>query len=587
MNSKQLYLRLLKHVRPYWRTFALAIFSMVLVAATEPAIPALLKPVLDGSFVERDLSSVNLLAGILVAIFFVRGAASFISALAMAWVAGKLVMDLRRMIFEKLLRLPTPYYDKSASGTLISKVTFDVSQVTEAATYVLTVLVRDSLAIFGLVAWMLYLEWRLTMVALVTAPFVVFIVKRLSKRLRRMSVGLQGAMGDVTHVLQETIDGQKVVRVFGGQEYETNRFHSAINWARRYQMKFAVAANASSPIAQLLTAIALAAIVFIAAHQSAAGEITIGGFVSFFAAMVLLFSPLKRLTSINGPLQRGLAAAESVFALVDEKGEQDTGTRALGRATGRVEFRDLGFRYGEEQDPAIDNLSLVIEPGMTVALVGPSGGGKTTLVNLIPRFYNPTSGSISIDGVDTQELSLSSLRDNVALVSQDIVLFNDTIAANIAYGPLQGSARDDVVAAAQAAHAMEFIEQLPRGLDTNIGEDGVRLSGGQRQRIAITRAFLKDAPILILDEATSSLDSESELQIQAALEKLREGRTTIVIAHRLSTIQRADQIVVLADGRIAEFGTHATLLERNNLYAGLYRFQFARQQSDTPVAGAS
>jgi len=586
-SSRHLYLRLLRDVAPYWRTFAMSLAAMVVLAATEPAIPALLGPMTDGSFVEKDLDMAALMAVLLVGVFLVRGTAAFVSSVTLAWVAGKLVMDLRTRMFDKLTTLPARFYDHHPSGSLISKVTFDADRVTEAGSTVLSILVRDTLAILGLLGLMLWLDWKLTLVALLAAPVIVVLVKFLSGRLRRMSRNLQRTMGEVTHVLEENIDGQKVVRIFGGQSFERDRFRRAINWVRRYQFKFACAAAANAPIAQLVTAIALAIIVYLAALQSAAGEITVGDFVSFFTAMAMLFSPLKRLTNVNGPLQKGLAAAESLFALIDEPSERDAGTREIERVRGEIEFRDVHFSYGGGEGGALEGVSLHIEPGETVALVGPSGSGKTTLIGLIPRFYAPTSGRILLDGVDVAELTLAALRGHIALVSQDIVLFNDTVAANVAYGSTAGPDPEALEAAIRAAHAREFIDTLPAGLHTVIGENGVRLSAGQRQRIAIARAFMKNAPMLILDEATSSLDAASERHIQDALDALRRGRTTIVIAHRLSTIEMADRILVMAGGRIVESGTHAELLERNSLYAGLYRFQFSRQKESASAAGAS
>ncbi|MDX1527118.1 MAG: lipid A export permease/ATP-binding protein MsbA, partial [Gammaproteobacteria bacterium] len=481
---------------------------------------------------------------------------------------------------------PARYFDQTTTGSLISKVTFDAGQVAEAGTSVLTVLIRDSLAIIGLLAWMLYLNWKLTLVFLIAAPFVVAIVRYFSSRLRKMSKNLQTSMGEVTHVLDETISGQRIVRTFGGQEQERERFTSGVNRARQFQVKFASAAHAVAPIAQFVTAVALAVLLYIAGRQFVEGEISPGTFMSFFAAMAMLFSPLKRLTSVNGPLQRGLAAADSVFGMIDEPAEADEGTRTLSRCGGHLEFKDVSFRYEKEKSGGVTSLSFVIEPGETIALVGPSGGGKSTLVNLIPRFYTPDSGQILLDGVDTKTLTLASLRRQIGLVSQDVVIFNDTVRNNIAYGALAGADDAEVVKAAEAAHAREFIDTLPQGFDTVLGQRGVGLSGGQRQRIAIARAFLKDAPVLILDEATSALDSESERHIQEALEELRRGRTTIVIAHRLSTIEWADRILVMSGGRIVESGTHEKLLKINNLYAGLYRIQFARQSEPLSAAGA-
>jgi len=524
---------------------------------------------------------------LLVLTFLIRGASGFVGVVTLTWVSSRLVMDLRARMFDKLVTLPTNYYDQNTTGALISKVTFDATQVTDAATHAITVLVRDSLAVLGLLAWLLYLDAQLTMVALVAAPLVVLVVKYFSKRLRRMSQGLQRSMGDLTHVIEEAIDGQKVVRSFGAEDYERRRFHDVINAARRFQVKFIMASAANAPIAQLITSVALAVIVWLAANRSAAGEITVGGFVSFFSAMAMLFSPLKRLTGVNGNLQRGIAAATSVFALIDEHSEVDEGTRSIKRARGDLVFRGVDFSYGgREERRAVNGIDLEVAAGQTVALVGPSGSGKTTIANLIPRFYDPDRGVIELDGIDIRELTLASLRRNVALVSQDIVLFNETVAGNIAYGPLADSPPEAIRAAADAAHASEFIDRLPDGLDTQIGNRGVRLSGGQRQRLAIARAFLKDAPVLILDEATSSLDTGSERHIQEAIEELRHGRTTIIIAHRLSTIERADRIVVMADGAVSDIGTHQELIERNKLYGALYRFQFVRNEGDEPLADA-
>ena len=579
-DSKALYLRLLRHVLPYRRTFALGVVAMVVLGLTEPAIPAILEKVVS-SFELQALGTVPLHAALFLGLFLIRGLSSFLSVFALESVAARVVQDLRQDMFDRLMRIPAPAYDNVASGSLISKVTFDAQQVTDAATHAVTSIVRDSVAALGLLGWMLWIDWKLTLIALATAPAVIAIVVYFSRRLRRMSHGLQHTMGDVTHVLQESIEGHKVVKVFSGQAYETRRFADAANRVRRFQVKFAAAAAATAPIAQMITAFALAIILLLSARRFTAGAITISDFVSFFTAMALLFSPLKRLTSVNARVQKGIAAAASVFALVDSPVEVDTGSVRIPRAKGRVELDSITFRYGGEALPVLDSVSIAMEPGETVALVGPSGSGKTTIAGLIPRFHDPESGQVRLDGIDLRDFTLESLRANVALVSQDIVLFDDTVAANIAYGATAGAPREAVIAAARAAHAMEFIEAMPRGLDTVIGERGVKLSGGQRQRLAIARAVLKDAPVLVLDEATSSLDSESERHVQNAVETLRAGRTTLVIAHRLSTIEGADRIIVMDRGRIADTGTHAELLERNGLYAGLYRFQFSRRD---PVA---
>ena len=582
MSSKELYLRLLRYVLPYWRVFALSVLSTIVVAATEPALPALLKPLLDGSFVKRDQTLITLLPLLLIGLFLVRGVFTFTSSYTINWVSNKLVMDLRNLMFHKLITLPTPYYDNVSSGAVIANVAFNVNQVTSAGTSVITILVRDSFTIVGLLGWMLYLNWKLTMIALIMAPLTAVIVKLFSKRLREMSRSAQNAMGDITHVLDETLEGHKVVKIFGGQEYESRRFHEATNRIRRFNMKQTVAAGANVPLVQLIAAIALALIIYVATLQSSANQTTVGGFVSFITAMLMLLAPVKRLTGISESLQRGLAAAEVVFDLLDSDSEPDSGTLEIPRAKGELEFQHVTLRYEENTAPALNDFSLKIQPGETVALVGQSGSGKTSLVNLIPRFYHPTSGRILLDGFDTETIKLNSLRDNIAFVSQDVVLFNDTIAANIAYGRNQANT-EEITASAEAAHAMEFIREMPKGLQTLTGENGVKLSGGQRQRIAIARAILKNAPILILDEATSALDTQSERHVQAALENLMQNRTTIVIAHRLSTIENADRIVVMLKGRIVEIGNHAELIRQNGVYANLHRIQFANEQ-DAVVA---
>jgi len=578
-TSLQLYLRLLRYVKPYWAPFALSIAAMVVTALTEPAFPALLKPLLDGSFVHKEGGLLLWLPGLIVAVFLVRGLASYISDYTIGWVANKVVMDLRNAMFSNLVRLPTNYYDNHTGGSLISKFTFDVLQVTGAATSVISVLFRDSLTIAGLLGWLFWLNWKLTLVALLVGPPAVLITRGFSKRLRAMSRAEQTAMGDLNHALEESIGCHRVVKVFGGQDYEAKRFDAGANKVRTFNMKMTSAAAANVPLVQIVVSVALALIIYLAVRQAATDETTVGGFVSFLTALLLVFQPLRRLTGVNQTLQRGLAAAESVFHLIDERPESDAGTREIGRAKGKVEFRAVGFSYPGSSRPAVDRVSFSIESGETVALVGASGAGKSTLANLLPRFYAPDSGQILLDGVDIATLRLASLRANIALVSQDIVLFNDTVAANIAYGRLAGTSRTDVVQAAEAAHAMQFIREMTAGLDTVIGENGVRLSGGQRQRLAIARAFLKNSPVLILDEATSALDSESERHIQEALETLMKGRATLVIAHRLSTIERADRIVVLDAGGVSETGRHAELLAASGIYAKLYRLQYSLETS--------
>ncbi len=573
--SRDLYFRLLGYVRPYWRVFGIAIMGMMLTAATEPLFPALIKPLLDGSFVARDASYSFWIPLALVGIFMLRGVLSFLTSYAMAWVSNKVVLDLRNAMFGRMLHLPTRYFDHQSSGALISKVAYDVNGVTGAATGVLTVVVEDTLKVVFLLAYLMYLNWQLTMVALVIVPGIALVIKLFSKRLRTMSEESLKAMGRITHCLQEAVECHKVVKIFGGQTYEKKRFDRALQELRGYNMRQTVAAAATVPIVQMFAAVALAIIISIAVQQSVANQLTVGDFMSFITAMLMLLTPLKHLADINAPLQRGLASASSVFALIDEVPEEDVGRRQLGRAAGALTFENVCFTYPEATRKALDRVSVVIKPGETIALVGPSGGGKSTFVNLLPRFYSPSSGRVLLDGTDLREISLGSLRANIALVSQDIALFNDTVEANIAYSSFGQVSREQVEAAAAGAHALEFIREMPLGFDTLVGDNGVRLSGGQRQRIAIARALLKDAPLLLLDEATSALDSESERHVQEALATLMQGRTTVVIAHRLSTVEHADRIMVLQRGSIVECGSHQELLERDGLYARLYRIQFS------------
>jgi ATP-binding cassette, subfamily B, bacterial MsbA len=573
-DAREIYRRLLGNVRPYRRMFIGSIVGMLVFAATEPLFAAMMKPLIDGSFVHRDIEMVRAMPWLLVGLFLIRGIAGFINTYFLSWVGRRVVADLRQRMFEHLLRAPTRFYDTHGSGHILSKLTYNVENVANAATSAVTTVVRDGFTVIGLMGYMLYLNAGLSVIFLVIGPVMAAAVKYATKRFRRHSRRIQDRVGDLTHVAQEVIDGHRLVKAFGGQAREAQRFNWINEKTRSLQMKMIATEAASVPLVQLISAAAIGVVVYLSTMQGLKENISVGTFMSFVVAMGLLLPPVKRLTSVNAQLQRGIIAAESLFELIDAEEEADAGTRTLARAEGRVEYRQVSHWYSQDKAPAVLDLSLVVEPGEKVALVGRSGSGKSTVANLLPRFYDPTAGEVLIDGIPIRELTLASLRSQISLVSQEVVLFNDTIANNIAYGRAEPATQAELERVATSAHALEFIQALPQGFETLIGDRGVLLSGGQRQRLAIARAMLKDAPILILDEATSALDTEAERYIQAALKELMARRTTLVIAHRLSTIENADRILVLQDGRIVEQGRHQELLELGGYYARLHRLQF-------------
>ncbi len=577
-TSSAVYRRLLAYVRPYWKVLAVAMLTMLITASTDWMLAALMKPLLDRGFTGQAPHYLYLAPLAIIALFVVRGLFGYIASYALSWVSNQVIFELRREMFERVVRLPTGYLHDNPSSRLITRVSNDVNGVAAAATSVVSTLLRDSLSVMWLLGFLIYSNWKLTLLMAVVAPPMSFVVRVFGKRTRSMTRNTLVSIGTMTQVLQESIDGHKVVKVYGGETQEMKRFNKVNGDLRRFAIRQGIAAAATVPLVQIFASFAVAFTVYIALSQNSSGAMTAGGFVSFIMAMLQLLSPIKSLADVNAPLQRGLAAAESVFTLLDEKPEDDRGTHELQRASGKIVMEAVRFRYPGAGNEALAGIDISIEPGQTVALVGPSGGGKTTLANLLPRFHHATAGRILLDGYDLEELKLSSLRANIALVSQDVVLFDDSIANNIAYGNLASTSRAEIEAAARAAYAHDFTSVMPQGYDTSIGENGIRLSGGQRQRIAIARALLKNAPILILDEATSALDSESERQVQAALERLMEDRTTLVIAHRLSTIEHADRIVAMEHGRVAEQGTHAELLAADGLYAKLYRMQYALEK---------
>ncbi len=576
-----LYLRLLTYVKPYLRIFLVAVLAMAVLALTSPAIAALFKNITEGVFQHSEVNLMTRVVIPIILVFVVAAVASYISRYALAWVADRLVMDLRMEMFSHLLQLSCADLDRYTAGSLISKFTFDVTQLKETGTNVVTTMSRDTLSIIGLVAWMAYIDWLMTLLAFVAGPFILFVLLAIRLRLRRMSRLLQDSMADLHHVLGEAITSHRIIKIFAGREQEGERFRQKANANRRFNMKFIAASAASTPAINIITAIVLAAIVYVAAAHAAADKISVAEFNSFFAALLMLLSPLRRLSRINEDLQRGLAASESVFAFIDQETEADEGKFSADRLTGAIEIRDLSFAYVDEADPVLQDVSFSVAPGQSIAIVGPSGSGKTTLVNLIPRFYDYASGEIRLDGHDIRDFSLASLRENVALVSQDVVLNNDTVRNNIAYGSNRSADLKQVREAARVADALTFIEALENGFDTVVGNDGSRLSGGQRQRIALARAILKGAPILILDEATAALDTESERSIQQALDSIKHDRTCIIIAHRLSAIEKADHIFVLDNGRLVEYGTHSQLVAQDGVYTRLYTMENIAEDAGT------
>jgi ATP-binding cassette, subfamily B, bacterial MsbA len=574
-----LYRRLLRYVRPYWWAFGIALVGMVVVAAGDTVMAYMVMPIIQ-NFQKPDPAMTLQLPLAIVVVFLLRGLGSFASEYGMAWTGHRVVFDLRKQMIDRLLSLPTAYFDAQAPGRLISKFTFDAYQLASASSSAITTAIRSSLTVVGSFGLLLWLNWKLTLIAIIVLPTVAVLIRYFSRRLRRIARDVQQRTGSITHVLEEILGSHRVVKIFGGQDYERRRAVAGANQLRTSMTKQSSSSALSGPLLQFVVAIVVGVIVYIALKQNEVGALEGDRFVAYVVALLTLIDRLRALSGVNANVQRGLAASESIFGLIDQQQEEDRGRLELERVRGELKFERVSLRYDTSDRNALSEVSLTIAPGEAVAVVGPSGAGKTSLINLVPRFYEPSAGRILLDGHDIDELTLANLRSQIALVSQDVILFNDSVAANIAYGAMGGASRAEVEHASTAAHALEFIRALPDGFDTVVGENGIRLSGGQRQRLAIARAILKNAPILILDEATSALDSESERHVQAAMETLMHGRTTIVIAHRLSTIERVDRIVVLDAGRVAEQGTHAELLARDGLYAKLHRIQFAAATAD-------
>jgi ATP-binding cassette, subfamily B, bacterial MsbA len=569
-----IYKRLLGYVAPYRIAFGFAFIAMAADAALDGTIAMLMQPLMEDGFVSRDATITKILVPVLLGIFLMRGLASLTYGYLMAWVGRRIVHKLRAQLFGRYLQLPTRSFDTSTGGSMLSKITFDIEQISASASNAITFLVRDSLKVIVLMGVMVYHSWQLSLVIMVVGPTIALLVGYVSRLFRKHSRNIQDSMGDVTRVAEESIDGHRVVKVFGGEAYEEDRFRDVNDENRRSNMRLEFARSGSDAIVQWIAGVGITIIIYFAVAHS---ELSTGDFTAFLSAMLLLMGPLKHLTNINAPLQKGIAAARSVFEVLDKEPEDPGGDLSIDRAKGELTFSAVSFSYDESKGDVLTDLNIDVPAGSTVALVGRSGSGKSTLVSLIPRLYDVARGRLMLDGHPLRDYRLADLRRQVALVSQEVVLFNDTIAANIAYGGLAKVPRAAVERAAAQAFVTEFSDRLPQGLNTMVGDRGVLLSGGQRQRIAIARALLKDAPILILDEATSALDSESERQIQAALGVLMEGRTTLVIAHRLSTVEGADRVLVLRDGAVVESGDHAQLIALDGEYAALHRLQF---QSD-------
>jgi len=582
-SDRQALNRLIGYLRPHTRLIVGSLLAMALVAASETSIPALMKPLLDDGFSGKMNNQLWLVPVFLVGLAIVRSGAQFLSNYLLTKVISNILLKLREQMFARLLRAKTEYYQKTTASNLINAVVFEVNNVLSIMGGMLISLVRDFLTVIGLMGYLLYLNWRLTLVVFVIFPIIAYVVSKINRRLRSLNRQQQSMTSELAYVVEEAAAGHKIVKVHGGEDYEMRRFMEKAEQLRKFTLKAAVAGGLNQPITQLIASMALSVVLVIAIMQSASQGVTVGSFAAFITAMLLIVSPLKHLADINQPLQRGLTAAEMIFQLIDqpieEERAQTSNLKRLDKAKGEITFEDLSFSYDQEEGrkDTLRNINLGIKPGEVVAFVGPSGGGKSTLVNLLPRFYRPKSGRIVLDQIPIEEIVLTDLRKQIAFVSQDVILFNDTIAANVAYGSsiVDDIDRGRVIEALEAANLSNLLSELPDGIDTLIGDNGNRLSGGQRQRLAIARAIYKDAPILILDEATSALDSESERQVQEALDRLMAGRTTLVIAHRLSTIEHADNIAVLDHGEIVEYGPHRELITKNGLYASLHRLQFS------------
>ncbi|KFC83853.1 ATP-binding cassette, subfamily B, bacterial MsbA [Ewingella americana] len=576
LSTWQTFRRLWPMITPFKAGLIAAAVALVANAASDTFMLSLLKPLLDDGFGKADRSILLWMPLAVIALMIVRGISGYISSYCISWVSGKVVMQMRRRLFGHMMGMPVAFFDQQSTGTLLSRITYDSEQVASSSSSALVTVVREGASIIGLFIMMFYYSWQLSIILVVIAPIVSIVIRLVSKRFRDISKNMQNTMGHVTTSAEQMLKGHKEVLIFGGQKVETERFDSVSNRMRQQGMRLVSASSISDPIIQLIASLALAFVLYAASFPSVMETLSAGTITVVFSSMIALMRPLKSLTNVNAQFQRGMAACQTLFSILDMEQEKDEGKRVVERAKGDIEFKNVTFTYPGRDAPALRDVAFSIPAGRTVALVGRSGSGKSTIASLMTRFYDIQEGEILMDGHDLREYTLSSLRNQVALVSQNVHLFNDTIANNIAYARTDVFSREEIEKAATMAYAMDFINKMDNGLDTVIGENGVLLSGGQRQRIAIARALLRDSPVLILDEATSALDTESERAIQSALDELQKNRTSLVIAHRLSTIEKADEILVIEDGRVVERGTHAELLEQRGAYAQLHRMQFGQ-----------
>ncbi|CCV62152.1 lipid A ABC transporter ATP-binding protein/permease MsbA [Yersinia enterocolitica] len=576
LSTWQTFRRLWPLISPYKTGLVVAAIALILNAASDTFMLSLLKPLLDDGFGKANSSILKWMPLAVIGLMVVRGVTGFVSSYCISWVSGKVVMHIRRRLFSHMMGMPVSFFDQQSTGTLLSRITYDSEQVAASSSGALVTVVREGASIIGLFIMMFYYSWQLSLILIVIAPIVSVSIRLVSKRFRNISKNMQSTMGEVTTSAEQMLKGHKEVLIFGGQKVETERFEAVSNRMRQQGMKLVSASSISDPIIQLIASFALAFVLYAASFPSVMETLTAGTITVVFSAMIALMRPLKSLTNVNAQFQRGMAACQTLFTILDMKQEKDEGKLEVDRAKGEIEFRHVTFYYPGKDTPALNDINMHIDAGKTVALVGRSGSGKSTIANLMTRFYDVSEGSILLDGHDLRDYRLGALRNQVALVSQNVHLFNDTVANNIAYARDEQYSRAEIEEAARMAYAMDFINKMENGLDTVIGENGVMLSGGQRQRIAIARALLRDCPILILDEATSALDTESERAIQSALDELQKNRTSLVIAHRLSTIEKADEILVIEDGRIVERGMHAELLAKKGVYAQLNRMQFGQ-----------